>query len=64
MKFHHKFANEIKIKMNMKTKLICVMMALMCLAPVYSMPLNIRMKATFQHGRARIPSITRVNADY
>ncbi len=32
--------------------------------PVYSRRISFRMKGTFQHGCARMPSITRIGADY
>lgn len=50
--------------MNMKMKLVSILMLLLGILPVYSRHISFRMKGTFQHGCARMPSITRVGADY
>lgn len=50
--------------MNMKIKLVSILMLLLGILPVYSRHISFRMKGTFQHGCARMPSITRVGADY
>ena len=50
--------------MNMKIKLVSILMLLLGILPVYSRHISFRMKGTFQHGCARRPSITRVGADY
>ena len=48
----------------MKMKLVSILMLLLGILPVYSRHISFRMKGTFQHGCARMPSITRVGADY
>ena len=50
--------------MNMKIKLVSILMLLLGILPVYSRHISFRVKGTFQHGCARMPSITRVGADY
>ena len=45
-------------------KLVSILMLLLGILPVYSRHISFRMKGTFQHGCARMPSITRVGEDY
>lgn len=50
--------------MKMKTKIIAVFVALMCVMPILSKPIRLRTKGTIQRGCLRMPSIIRVEADY
>ena len=48
----------------MKTKIILVLVFLLSIMPIYSKPISFRMKGAFQRGCPRMPSITKVEADY
>ena len=50
--------------MNMKTKLVSILMLFLGVLPVCSRRISFKMKGAFQHGCARMPSITRIGADY
>lgn len=47
-----------------KTKIILVLVFLLSIMPIYSKPISFRMKGAFQRGCPRMPSITKVEADY
>ena len=48
----------------MKKKIILVLVFLLSIMPIYSKPISFRMKGAFQRGCPRMPSITKVEADY
>ena len=48
----------------MKTKIILVLVFLLSIMPIYSKPISFRMKGAFQRGCPRMPSKTKVEADY